>query len=108
MKENRELKPIPQEYKSPELSHLSDLQIYELIERYYKKEDLNVLIKEFSLKGVRPTTLVSKLPPEIENTLCPFCEVNYITFRKPRTGKSKPTHCPNCGHLEQAGKRGRY
>lgn len=109
MKVNHELKPIPEEYRSPELDHLSDVQIYQLIERYYKNEDLEGLIEEYSLKGVRPTTLVTKLPPSIEDTLCPFCEINYITYRKPRSGGSKkPTHCPSCGHLELAGKRSLY
>ncbi|MDQ0417905.1 hypothetical protein J2Z48_002089 [Croceifilum oryzae] len=100
MKVTSELPSIPQEYISTELSHLTDVQIYELIDRYYAKEDLEVLIDEYKLKGVRPTNLVSKFPPTIEDSSCPFCNTHYITYRKPRTGIKKPTHCPNCNHLE--------
>lgn len=84
------------------LSHLSDKQIKELIERYYDKEKVSDLISDFNLK-LRPSQLVKHFPPEVLESECIYCDINLIRPRVSRdyqSWKTIPEFCPNCGHEE--------
>ncbi|WP_422082808.1 hypothetical protein [Ulvibacterium sp.] len=87
---------------SEKLSHLSNDEILELIERYYSKEKVSNLISDYKL-DLRPSQLVRHLPPEVLDTKCTYCEVNLIKPRLPRdyqSWKMVLEYCPSCGHEE--------
>lgn len=82
------------------LSHLSEKEIQELIERYYNKEKVSDLISEYNIK-LRPSQLVNNFPPEVLETKCIYCDINLIKSRVSRdyqSWKTIPKYCPNCGH----------
>jgi len=82
------------------LSHLSEKQVQELIERYYDKEKVSDLISDYNLK-FRPSQLVKHFPPEVLEKKCTYCDFNLIKPRVSRdyqSWKTIPEYCPNCGH----------
>lgn len=85
--------------KNDKLSHLSQEQVKNLIDRYYGDEKVIDLIKEYNI-DVAPGNLVHLFPPiEMEET-CPYC--TGVKMVSPRPAKSyingyKPV-CPSCGH----------
>lgn len=83
------------------LSHLSEKQINELIERYYNKEKVSDLIAEYNL-DIRPNQLVKHFPPEILEIECKHCGNNLIRARVSRDNShwhSIPEFCYKCGHI---------
>ncbi|MCP4937442.1 MAG: hypothetical protein GY927_25330 [bacterium] len=89
------------------LAHLSDVQLNELIERYYNGSDTVAdLIEEYQI-NVRTSGLVRLFPPIVHDNLsCPYCpQENLVSNRKSRTGATwsqKKCYCPKCGHTEDA------
>lgn len=84
------------------LYHLTDYQIQQLIERYYKKEKVSDLISEYNL-SLRPSQLVKSFPPEVLEIECQYCKTNLIKPRVSRdyqSWKIIPEYCLNCGHEE--------
>ena len=87
---------------SEKLSHLSKHEVSELIERYYGREKVANLIKDYKLE-LRPSQLVKHLPPEVLDQKCIYCEVNLIRPRLSRdyqSWKLVPGFCSNCSHEE--------
>jgi len=90
------------EKMNEKLSHLTEEQIQELIERYYEKEKVSDLISEYNL-SLRPSQLVKSFPPEVLEIECQYCKTNLIKPRVSRdyqSWKIIPEYCPNCGHEE--------
>lgn len=87
------------------LSHLSSLQLADLIERYVRgTEPIKALIEEFALE-LHPSSLSAALPPEEMDETCPYCEGVRLLRKQPRRGAQQwempnPT-CPSCGHGKQ-------
>lgn len=86
------------------LSHLTSEEIDELIRRYYNKEKLAVLIKEYDI-ALKPSQLVQHFPPEVLDIRCKYCNVHFTRPRQSREyahySKKEPS-CPNCGHDESS------
>ncbi len=85
----------------PKLAHLSEVQIEELVRRYYA-EDTGPLLAEFSIK-VKPGKFVSILPPINIDASCPHCEEGLIQRRISRSDarlgrQPPPPECSSCGH----------
>lgn len=86
---------------SNKLSHLTEEELNNLIERYYNKEKVSDLIKEFNI-SLRPSQLVKHFPPETTKTKCEYCGVNLIKPRRSRDyyswNDNEEGVCPVCGH----------
>jgi len=85
---------------SEKLSHLTEQELNQLIERYYNKEKVSDLIEEFNI-SLNPSQLVKHFPPEIIDTKCEYCNVNFIKPRRSRdyySWNENEGFCPNCGH----------
>ncbi|WP_414732288.1 hypothetical protein [Acetobacterium carbinolicum] len=93
---------MSQETTNKDLSHLSKNQINELIQRYYKNENVKALLVEFDVH-VPPGKLVKLFPPiSHQDYPCPNCGTIQYSNQKPKTNKV-PTNiyelfCLNCGH----------
>lgn len=84
------------------LSHLSEKQIQELIERYYSKKDrVKDLIKEYNIKTT-PSQLCNLFPPKKTNEICPYCNINFVISYQSRDyyWGNKSSFCPICEHIE--------
>ena len=84
------------------LAHLTPEQLDDLIDRYYGKEKLATLIKEFGI-DTSPSYLIYLFPTILHKDLfCPYCkDTNLVSNRAPRTGyssRSQTSYCPECGH----------
>lgn len=92
----------------PQLSHLSNEQISQLIRRYYEGDKVKDLIKEFSIdiKISKSGKLVSFFPRKVLEEKCPYCDIH---LQEKRPSKSAITSndfkrehlptCPSCGHI---------
>lgn len=84
------------------LSHLSEEQIQELIERYYSKKDkVKDLIREYNIK-ITPSQLCNSFPPKKTDKTCPYCNINLTVKYQSRDyywGNKSP-FCPICEHVE--------
>ncbi len=80
------------------LAHLSTNELHELIDRYYKREKVTVLIKDYNI-DTTPNSLVHLFPPKEIDELCPFCNVKLILEyqSRERSWQNSP-YCPNCNH----------
>ena len=93
---------MSQETIHKDLSHLSGSQVKELIHRYYKNENVKVLLEEFDIH-VSPGKLVKLFPPiSHRDHLCPNCGTPQFSSRKSKNNKvpvnSYELFCMNCGH----------
>lgn len=81
------------------ISHLTEIQINELIERYYNGEKIGNLLTEFNIKA-RPSELVGLFPPIIyKDAMCLYCDISMISYRKSRSDNGNPkVICQKCGH----------
>jgi hypothetical protein len=82
------------------LSHLSEEQVLDLIERYYDNEKVSDLISEYNI-DIRPSELIRCFPPEVLDTTCIYCNIKRIRRRVSRSNPSwklEPDYCPNCFH----------
>lgn len=87
------------------LSHLTEQQIKDLIERYYNNEKIADLLKEFEI-NVAASVLVSLFPPVTHNELfCKYCQdTNLVIKLKSRSDYSYygetvfDPFCPICNH----------
>jgi|GEM_PF-5456963 len=75
----------------PKLSHLTEHQVDNLIERYYKGESIKTLIDEYRI-NVIPSNFVSILPNLVDqDTFCPYCEnINMERKRVSRNALNSP------------------
>lgn len=84
-----------------DLSHLTDQEVQELMDRYYNKaEDVQKLIEEYKL-DVTPGRLAKLFPPEELEETCEYCDTKLVQPRYSRNAKFKsPKYikCPICGH----------
>jgi hypothetical protein len=87
---------------SPYLSHLTEEELNELISRYYNKEKISTLLKEYNIQ-LNPGQLLKHLPPEILDEKCRYCDLN---LEKPRSSRERYSWrlaeavCPSCSHEE--------
>ena len=80
------------------LNHLSEEQINEIVERYYRNEKVSELISEFNI-NCRSSELVKLFPPEIlDDKICIYCNIPMIRNYVSRGGFEAPVHCHNCLH----------
>lgn len=90
---------------TPKLSHLTNEQINQLIQRYYDGETIKDLIAEYRLE-IRASELVKMFPPKIcEELFCPYCtNTNMVRRYESRQYSSyKPApHCPICNHINDS------
>jgi hypothetical protein len=82
------------------ISHLTEMQINELIKRYYNDEKIGTLLDEFNIKA-RPSELVGLFPPVIySDEVCIYCDASMISYRKSRSDNGNPKIiCPKCNHI---------
>nr|WP_253308620.1 hypothetical protein [Rickettsia endosymbiont of Ceutorhynchus assimilis] len=85
------------------LSHLTEQQIKELINRYYNNEKIADLLKEFEI-NVAPGVLVGLFPPVTHNELfCKYCQdINLISKRESRSYNMVNPFCPICNHEDKS------
>ena len=83
------------------LAHLTEIQVEELIKRYYNKEKVKYLIEEYGIDA-KPSQLVKLFPPVITEKICPYCNTNLIIkrFSRDNVWDNKFAICPSCGHEE--------
>jgi len=81
------------------LSHLSENQVNELVERYYKNEKISSLIEDYQIQTTA-SALVSLFPPQIHyDVVCPHCEVPLTSKYESRSGyRTNVPFCASCGH----------
>lgn len=81
------------------LNHLSENDLKNLIERYYKDEKVSDLIKEFNI-DCRPSELIKLFPlEELKDTLCDYCNVPMVRKLQSRNEYSRGViYCPLCLH----------
>lgn len=81
---------------------LSEVQLKQLMERYYLGEDISLLINDYNLSI--PASQITRLfPPEVlSDVTCPYCDG---AMRRPRVSRhalskanSRPLYCEVCGH----------
>ena len=81
------------------ISHLSESQVMELMERYYRGERVSNLISEYKI-DVSPGHLVRLFPPKATDKLCEFCEKKLTIKRLSRYYKEEyeSASCALCKH----------
>lgn len=85
------------------LNHLNEMQIEDLMERYYSGETIKKLLSDFQL-DVRASALYKLFPPEeFENYNCEYCDSVLVTDRRSKDLQKAPRYerdlyCPVCGH----------
>ena len=82
------------------LSHLTDEEIENLIERYYDGEKNNFLIDEYRIDIKSSSMLVKTFPLKIHlDKLCPFCNIPMNSYRESKSSYSSETiFCKECQH----------
>lgn len=83
------------------ISHLTQEQIVNLMEKYYSGEKVSKILDEYKLK-ISVSQLYSLFPPVITNEVCIHCESNMV---RPWSSKSwssyvneSKKYCINCDH----------
>lgn len=81
------------------IAHLSEQQLQDLIDRYYKKEKIADLLKEFNVSA-KPSELLKLFPPKQIEEKCPYCSVNLVEKYSSReySWRKEYPQCPNCDH----------
>jgi hypothetical protein len=83
------------------LSHLSQEQIEELMQRYYDGEKNDHLIKEYNI-DIRTGLLVKTFPMLIHDDMpCPYCDIPMVSYRESKSSyafDSPKTFCQECKH----------
>jgi hypothetical protein len=86
---------------APEISHLSELQVEEIYQRYLNGEKSAALISEFNISG-NVHSLLKVLPPIISKDLtCPYCELPMWVRRHAKgtpVALRHPFKCVRCDH----------
>lgn len=82
-------------------SHLSTNELESLISRYYNKEKVADLIKEYKL-DVLQSNLVKHFPRETSEIICKYCKINLSRNRNSRDYSWNRSEfiCPQCQHSE--------
>ncbi len=86
-----------------EISHLSESQVEELMQKFYNGIPAKALVEEYSLNA-SASALHLKFPPiTIVGEYCKYCEILLVADRPSRSKKDLPLkkdeyYCPNCGH----------
>jgi hypothetical protein len=81
-------------------AHLSQAQVLELIDRYYKGESVRSLLDTYKV-DLPASRLVLHFPPEQSvNMLCRYCSNPMERLRSSRysSGSNRPFSCLTCGH----------
>ncbi len=85
------------------LSHLSEKQIFELIEAYYAGEKLKDLVEKYQIE-IRPGALLTVFPSKVlEESKCLYCQIPLVQKFEGRSsaGFSSPRPlCRSCGHAK--------
>lgn len=83
------------------MSHLSEAQINDLMDRYYAGEKATALLSEFQIQTT-VSRLPSLFPPQVHEETCIYCnDVHLISKRLGKTAlsyRSNSPKCPQCGH----------
>lgn len=85
------------------LSHLTNEQIGDVIQRYYSNENINLLLNEYNIECT-PSHLYSYLPPiEVKDYSCQYCNTPLSLKRLSKTNKNKhrterELFCSRCFH----------
>lgn len=84
------------------LAHLSEQQIIQLIEEYYKGEDINLLKQKYEIK-IKGNAIVTFFPPEVLDVICPNCGANlWKKFESKKFVNNQfwqnISFCPKCKH----------
>lgn len=86
-----------------ELSHLTEDQIEELMDRYYRGENVYKLLEQFKV-NCHPSRLWSTFPKKPVEAECRVCGAPLYVLRRSRTWKyycgSETSQCEQCGHHE--------
>lgn len=86
-----------------DLSHLSDDEINELMQRYYNNEPVKKLAAEYGF-NITPSSLYTLFPPEKFNDYdCEYCGCSLVASRPSKAMAKIPRYkkdlyCPSCGH----------
>jgi len=93
---------MSQEIIHKDLSHLSESQINELIQRYYQNENVKALLEEFDIH-ISPSKLIKLFPPiSHQDHPCPNCGSPQYSNQKSKNNKVPikiyDLFCLNCGH----------
>jgi hypothetical protein len=82
------------------LSHLTEIEINELMNKYYKNEKASDLVEEYKIP-ISPSRLYTIFPPQLcENTFCPYCQSQMFIKRLSKSSiySNNIAYCPNCNH----------
>lgn len=83
------------------ISHLTQAQIVNLMEKYYSGEKVAKILSEYKLK-ISVSQLYSLFPPVITGELCIHCESNMVRPWESKSWASyinqNKRYCVNCGH----------
>lgn len=60
------------------LSHLNNVQINELVKRYYEGEAVSKLLEDYNIEASANELCKLFLWIEIKNNKCPYCYVNIV------------------------------
>lgn len=88
------------------ISHLKEIEIYELMDKYYNTEiKVADLLEQYNIKNTLTNELYKLFPPVISNKICPYCGTQMIIKKESRTnsklswGRKEEPECPKCGHI---------
>ncbi|AJG96774.1 hypothetical protein LF65_00083 [Clostridium beijerinckii] len=84
------------------LSHLTEIEINELMNKYYKNEKASDLVEEYQIH-INPSRLYTIFPPQLcENTFCPYCQSQMLIKRPSKSSiySNNIAYCPTCNHQD--------
>ena len=81
------------------LKHLSNEQIVEVIEKYYRNEKIQDILDEYKI-STTPSTLIKTFPTKFVDEKCEKCGCQLVVKFKSKSSmyEKEKVNCLQCGH----------